>query len=380
MTDLASRDRVGALAALDPALQYLELLDAAWRVRGHGLRLDAVRAAAGALREAIAGGPRVVGVATAPIARFPYPTKYAFGGAAWNPSPLVTMTNRCLVVQFMQRGVLKTLLFNPTDVEGAKKAPFFAKLLERTPAMLQELVSPPYPSLESQLTDLGLSPDDIDYVAYDHFHTQDLRPILGTLDGAIAARFPRAKLLAPRSEWDDWARLHPMQRAWYVKDGRDGIDVRRVIFLDGDVRVGDGVFLVRTPGHTSGNQTLFLSTESGVWGCAENGTCADAYAPMDSNIVGLRRHARAYDIDLILNLNTPEYGADQYTWMTLERLVVDRVARAPAFVQMFPSSEVTASAIAPGIRPTFTFGALTAGKLVSARASTIAPREAVAVT
>ena len=30
--------------------------------------------------------------------------------------------------------------------------------------------------------------------------------------------------------------------------------------------------LIRTPGHTSGNQTLFIHTEQGVWGISENGT------------------------------------------------------------------------------------------------------------
>ena len=52
----------------------------------------------------------------------------------------------------------------------------------------------------------------------------------------------------------------------------------------------------------------------------------------------------------MLNANTPERGADQYTSMVLERTVVDRVKRAPAFVQMFPSSEVTPSALSPGLQ------------------------------
>jgi hypothetical protein len=38
--------------------------------------------------------------------------------------------------------------------------------------------------------------------------------------------------------------------------------------------------------------------------------------------------------------------------MILERTIVDRVKRAPAFVQMFPSSEVTPSLVSPGLKPT----------------------------
>jgi len=356
--------RQGNVDALAPELRYLDYLDQAWTVRGHGRRLDAVRSAAHDLRTHLKDGPHVVSVRTLPLAQLPYPTKYAFMSAAWTLAPFVVMTHRALLVQFMQRGALKSLLFNPTDTERARAAPFFAKIRERVPHALEELLSPPYPTIESQLSELGLSLEQIDYVAYDHFHTQDVRRILGTRDGTETARFPNAKLLAPKNEWDDWERLHPMQRAWYVADGRKGVDESRVVFTDGDLALGDGVVLARTPGHTSGNQTLFFSTPKGVWGCAENGTCVDAYSPLDSKIPGLRRHARAYDTDLCMNLNTPEYGADQYTSMTMERLVVDRVPRAPAFVQMFSSSEVTPSPIAPGIRPTVIFGAVTSGDVV----------------
>src|SRR5579872_6597084 len=110
--------------------------------------------------------------------------------------------------------------------------------------------------------------------------------------------------------------------------------------------------LLRTPGHTCGNQTLFLNTDSGVWGVSENGTCADSWSPMDSRIPGLRALCRKQGVDVVLNANTLERAADQYTSMVLERTVVDRVKRAPAFVQMFPSSEITPSALSPGLKPT----------------------------
>ena len=45
-----------------------------------------------------------------------------------------------------------------------------------------------------------------------------------------------------------------------------------------------------------------------------------------------------------------------YAMSLLERAIVDRVPEAPAFVQMFPSSEVTPSPLAPGVRPSMVFG------------------------
>jgi hypothetical protein len=169
----------------------------------------------------------------------------------------------------------------------------------------------------------------------------------------------------PAIEWNDWDDLHPLQRAWYVRDGKVGVSTERVSTTTGDLALGDGVMLLRTPGHTSGNQTLFVNTYSGVWGVSENGTCADSWSPMDSRIPGVRALCRRQDIDVLLNANTLERGADQCTSMVLERTMVDRVRRAPAFVQMFPSSEVTPSALSPGLKPTILHRSVTHGDIAA---------------
>jgi hypothetical protein len=324
--------------------------------------LRAVRVATERLRDRFAGGPRIVAARTLPLSTLLYPTRYAFNGAARSPAPYVVMTHRCLLVQFLQKGVMKTLLFNPTDVQAARATPFFARMIEqfgeRTTNMLVETFDP----LEAQLARLGIGGADIDYVAFDHFHTQDLRPLLGVEKGA-AARYPNATLIAPRREWDDWDDLHPYQRAWFIRDGKKGVRRDRVALTEGDIALGDGVLLVRTPGHTAGNQTLFLSTEQGVWGISENGTSADCWSPHDSGIAGLAAACRAAELDAVVNANTPEGGAEQYTSMILERTLVDRVRRAPAFAQMFPSSEVTPSKLAPGLSPTLLHRAITSGEV-----------------
>ncbi len=344
-----------------PGVTRLTDLDDAWGVSHTGPRLRAVRVAAERLRERFASGARVVAVRTLPLTTLAYPTKYAFNAAAFSPAPLVTMTHRCLFVQFMQDGALKNLLFNPSDIEGARKTPYFARLIEQFGERLSNLMAHTFDPIEAQLAAFGVRADDIDYVAFDHFHTQDLRRTLGTEDGRVPSRFPNATLLAPRCEWDDWDDLHPYQRAWFVKDGKLGVKRARVAFTEGDLALGDGLLLLRTPGHTSGNQTLFLNTGDGVWGVSENGTCADNWSPLDSRIPGLASMCRKNDLDLIVNANTPEGGSDQYTSMILERTLVDRVRRAPAFVQMFPSSEVTPTLLAPGLAPTLLHKEITSG-------------------
>lgn len=338
-------------------------LDDAWAVRSHGPQLRAVRRAAESLRERFASGPRCVSVRTLPLSQLAYPTRYAFWSAAFAPAPFVVMTHRCLLVQLMDRGELKHLLFNPTDIEGAKATPFFARFIDTFGQRMSEAIAGTFDPLEAQLARLGLGPEDIDYIAYDHFHTQDLRGALGTEDGSRRPRFPHAKLLAPRTEWEDWDDLHPLQRAWFVRDGKLGVRQERVVLTDGDLALGDGVMLLRTPGHTTGNQTLFVNTDTGVWGVSENGTCADNWSPLESRIKGLAFTCKKQDLDVVLNANTPELGAVQYTSMILERTLVDRVRRAPAFVQMFPSSEVTPSVLAPGLKPTLLHRAITHGEI-----------------
>jgi len=338
-------------APLPEAFLRLDLLDAAWTAHGHGRRLAAALEGAKALRSHLLADKTVLSVRTLPLTTLLYPTRFALGGAALSPAPYVSLTHRCLVVRFRQGEATRTLLFNPSDILRARTTPYFARMIDRFGERLSNLAAQSFAPLEAQLARLGLGARDIDYVAFDHFHTQDLRGLLGTTDGRLSARFPNATLLAPRAEWEQWDDLHPMQRAWFVEEGRMGVETGRVCLTDGDFVLGEGVALVRTPGHTVGNQTLFLKTDRGLWGCSENGTCADNWSPRHSRIAGVANAARQGDLDVVLNLNTPEYGADQYTSMMIERTVVDPVAHAPEFVQMFSSSEVTPSALAPGLSP-----------------------------
>src|SRR4051812_30197202 len=193
------------MRAMKPGIGIARItdLDEAWSIARHGPQLRAVRRIGERLRERFVAGPRCVSVRTLPLSTLAYPTRYAFWAAALAPAPFVVMTHRCLLVQFLRDGALKNLLFNPTDVEAAKATPFFARFIESVGTRLSDLAAGKFDSLESQLLRLGLTPEDIDYVAFDHFHTQDLRGLLGTEDGARAPRFPNAKLLASKSEWED---------------------------------------------------------------------------------------------------------------------------------------------------------------------------------
>lgn len=344
-----------------PWIRKVHDLDDARASTGVGIRQDAVERAGRAFGDQLREGSKVVSVRTLPTSDAPYPVRFAFNGTVPSlaPGALLIMKNRSLLVQVSTSEGIKNVLFNPTDGPANKATPFYQRLTERTPDFLRRPFEPKPNRCAEQLAELGLSTADIDVIAFDHFHTQDLRPLLGT--STMAPRFPNAYLLAPRVEWNDWDHLPMLQRAWFLPDGKKGVPEDRVILTDNDLVLGDGAALLRTPGHSTGNQTLFAHADQGVFGSSENGTCADNWAPRESHLPGMKRAAHLLDLEVIINGNTPELAAEQYTSMLLERAMVDRVKDNPGFYQMFPSSEVTRHLIAPYIKPTHTFGKMESG-------------------
>lgn len=346
-----------------PWLRRVRALDAARQLGAPGARQRALVQAGRQLGDQLRHAARVVSVRTLPTTSAPYPIRFAFNGTVPErvPAGLLLIKNRSLLVQVQTEAGLKNVLFNPTDGPANQATPYYQRLTERTPKALAKLLTPKPNRCAEQLAELGLSTADIDLIAFDHFHTQDLRPLLGA-DG-LRARFPNAYLLAPRAEWEDWDDLPMIQRAWFVPDGKRGVPLERVVLFDADVSLGDGLLLLRTPGHTRGNQTLFVHADRGVFGCSENGTAADNWAPRASRLPGMKRAAELLDLDIVLNSNTPELADDQYASMLLERAMVDVVPERPEICQMVPSSEVNWSILAPHVRPTYTFGNVESGQI-----------------
>lgn len=368
-------------------LERLTDLDAAWAERGAGARLAAVRAGARRLRDRLAARGPAIAVRTADLVTFPYPTEFALQGAARSlapdlplaPSlpaaPYVMMRNRVQLVQVACDGELVNILVNPSDPERSLAAPYFARQLERFGALVsRRLLSTVHGDVAGALASWGVAPEDIDYVTFDHLHVQDLRGLLGTTEpepGRAAptpALLPNARLLAQRDELQILAGLHPLQRDWFVADALRGVPADRIVALDGDVAIGAGFALVRTPGHTEGNHTPAIVTDRGVWTISENGVCCDAYAPESSRIPGLRRWARDAQVEVVLNSNTRERSLDQYTSMVLEKTLAHPAADRPEFPQHLSSSEMVASPLAPALAPTHGHGGLAHGAVVTRKA------------
>lgn len=359
---------VKTFAPVPEHFQRLPELDEAWREPSLGVRLDAVRRGARRVRERLLASGRAVAVRTFKNAVLPYPARFAFAGAARSPAPHVFMENRCNVVQWEAGGRVLTMLFNPTDHELAQEAPFFRDLRRKVGERLADRLKDVGGQPLDHVAALGLRPEDVDYLAFDHLHTQDLRKMLGP-----AAQFPRARLIVHRHELAIFERLHPLQRPWYIEAAVAGVADDRFIVIEHDYLLGAGVALVRTPGHTEGNMSLAVATASGIWAVSENGVGCDAYAPHASRVPGVRRWARERGLEFVMNSNTLERSHDQYISMALERELVDRCLEAPDFYQHFSSSELVASPLAPLLAPTYTHGAIVHGAVaLPGRAKTAA--------
>lgn len=325
-------------------------------------RLDAVRRRARALREEMLAGPQVVYYRSFGLVRVPYPVRYGLRDAAAVATPFMHILNRMFVVQYRRDGAVRTLLISPSDVAGNRETPFFKRLARRARLLGrlgERLLAPVLGSVEACLASTGIRPEQVDFISYDHLHTQDLRRWLGT--GGAPGYFPRARLLVMRAEWESARALLPLQSQWYCPHGLDGIDPARVVLLEGDVRPGDGVALLHTPGHTAGNHSFVVHTPEGLLVTSENGVGPDAYAPAASRIPGLRRFARDTGAEVVPNGNTLEGSVDQYLSMVQEKEVAGPSRRNPEFPNTVSSSELTAYWAFPGLRPTLCFGDLEFG-------------------
>jgi len=331
-------------------------------------RLAEVRKRAEAFRESMLDQAPVRFFRSFKLVRVPYPTKYAFLNAFSLPTPFLHIVNRMFVVQFDTSEGVKTLLVSPSDLDGNQATPFFARIAESLPKPLRgkgtDILAPIHATVEECLSQIGLSPADVDYITYDHLHTQDLRKWLGT--ATRPGYFPNAKLLVIRQEWESARGLLPTQADWYCPGGLDGVPMDRVELLDGDTMLGESVAIIHTPGHTEGNHSIVVHTggsEDALWVTSENGVGPDSYAPLNSRIPGLAKHARTIGAEVILNGNTLEGSVDQYISMVCEKTIAGPSQRHSDFPNVLCSSEFESYWLFPGATPTFNVGDIRFGQL-----------------
>jgi len=107
-------------------------------------------------------------------------------------------------------------------------------------------------TLDAGLSKLGLGFDDIDLVILTHLHHDHVTE---------ASRFTRAKFLVQQTELDFAQKPHPAVAESYNRDFIQGLDFE---VISGDAKVGEGVSVLSTPGHTPGGQSVSVDTAQGT--------------------------------------------------------------------------------------------------------------------
>lgn len=344
-------------------IRPLSALDGVFEDMAPTERLRRAKQCGGQLHEQLMDAEPVPFYRSFELVRVPYPTRYAFHNVKGLLSPFIHIVNRVFVIQFESPEGIKTLLVSPSDPDRNRETPFFKRLSESF-GPLQDLgdriMAPQQMDVVEALRTTGLRPEDVDYLTYDHLHTQDIRGWIGTKEEP--GIFPRAKLLVMEQEWISTKNLLPPQEPWYCPRGIDDVDPERIVLLDQSVMLGDAVALIQTPGHTEGNHSVVVRTPEGVMVTSENGVGLDAYQPLCSELKPVRDYAEETGMEVVLNGNTLERGLDQYVSMVMEKAVAGPSQRDERFPNVVCSSEMSSYWAFPGIKPTFEFGNLYFGR------------------
>ena len=117
-------------------------------------------------------------------------------------------------------------------------------------------------NLDVTMARAGVRAEDIAIVLASHLHFDHAGGFTardGT--GAVVPRFPRARYVVNRGEWEDATHPHERNRASYFAENYVPLqDAGLVDFTDGDVEVAPGVRVRRTGGHTRCHQIVYIES------------------------------------------------------------------------------------------------------------------------
>ena len=117
-------------------------------------------------------------------------------------------------------------------------------------------------SLERSLAEAGVGIDDIDVVIASHLHFDHAGgfTVRGP-DGRVRPRFPRARYIVRRGEWEAALAPHERNRASYFAENYVPLRDAGVLDLhDGDAEVVPGFRVRRTGGHTRDHQIVYIES------------------------------------------------------------------------------------------------------------------------
>jgi glyoxylase-like metal-dependent hydrolase (beta-lactamase superfamily II) len=115
--------------------------------------------------------------------------------------------------------------------------------------------------LDHSLAEAGLTARDIDVVLATHLHFDHAGGFTTIVDGVAVPRFPRARYLIRRGEWEDATHPHERNRASYLAENYVPLLEAGVVdFIEEDGDVLPGISVWRTGGHTMHHQIVRIES------------------------------------------------------------------------------------------------------------------------
>ncbi len=117
-------------------------------------------------------------------------------------------------------------------------------------------------NLDVTMARAGVRADDIDIVLASHLHFDHAGGFTArNASGAVVPRFPSARYVVNRGEWEDATHPHERNRASYFAENYVPLQQAGVVdFMDGDGEVVPGVRVRRTGGHTRCHQIVYIES------------------------------------------------------------------------------------------------------------------------
>jgi glyoxylase-like metal-dependent hydrolase (beta-lactamase superfamily II) len=119
--------------------------------------------------------------------------------------------------------------------------------------------------LEASLAAAGVAPEDVTLVVTTHLHWDHVGGLTTRRGDRVVPRFPRARHVVRRGEWD--VATHPNERiqaSYVAEDFRPLADAGLIDFIESDGAVAPGISVHRTGGHTAHHQIVKVDTGAGT--------------------------------------------------------------------------------------------------------------------